>query len=108
MTNIPPPQAPQPPPLDFPADLQVEYVNLVRIAHSLSEIVFDFAQVLPGGTSARVQSRVLMSPVSAKLFYRALAENLSRFEAAFGEIKIPGGLSLADTLFRSPDRPEPK
>jgi hypothetical protein len=55
-----------------------------------------------------VQSRILMSPVSAKLFYRALAENLSRYEAAFGEINIPGGVSLADTLFRPPDRPQPK
>jgi hypothetical protein len=105
MTSTPPPQLP---PLEFPEDLQVEYVNLVRIAHSLSEIVFDFAQVLPGGASARVQSRVIMSPVSAKLLYRALAENLARFEAAFGEINIPGGTSLADTLFRPPERPQPK
>lgn len=108
MTSNPAPQIPQPPPMEFPADLQVEYVNLVRIAHSLSEIVFDFAQVLPGGNSARVQSRILMSPISAKLFYRALAENLARYEAAFGEINIPGGTSLADTLFRPPDRPNPK
>lgn len=105
MTSTPPPQLP---PLEFPENLQVEYVNLVRIAHSLSEIVFDFAQVLPGGASAQVQSRVIMSPVSAKLLYRALAENLARFEAAFGEINIPGGTSLADTLFRPPDRPQPK
>lgn len=105
MTSNPPPQLP---PMEFPDDLQVEYVNLVRIVHSLSEIVFDFAQVLPGSGSARVQSRVLMSPVSAKLFHRALAENLSRFEAAFGEINIPGGASLADNLFRPPERPQPK
>jgi hypothetical protein len=43
-----------------------------------------------------------MSPLGAKLLQRALAENLSRYEAAFGEIKIPGENSLADFLFRPP------
>jgi hypothetical protein len=46
-----------------------------------------------------------MSPLGAKLFYRALAENLARYEASFGEIKIPGGNSLADFLFKPPQTP---
>jgi hypothetical protein len=46
-----------------------------------------------------------MSPLGAKLLYRALGENLAKFETAFGEIAIPGGSSLADYLFRPPDRP---
>jgi len=96
------------PPLEFPRDLIIEYVNLVRIAHSPSEIVFDFAHMLPGNPAAQVQSRIVMSPLGTKLFYRALGENLSKYEAAFGEIKIPGGESLADQLFRHnppPDKP---
>lgn len=97
------------PPLDFPADLEIEYVNLVRIAHSASEMVFDFAHLFPGNQKARVQSRIIMSPLGAKLFFRAMGENLAKFEAAFGEITIPSGGTLADQLFRhnqSPDKPE--
>ncbi len=109
MTDNPPPNPlPTFPPLEFPPDLEIEYVNLVRIAHSPSEIVFDFAHLLPGNQTARVQSRIVMSPLGTKLFFRALGENLSKYEAAFGEIKIPGGSTLADQLFRhnqTPDKP---
>ncbi|NMC13713.1 MAG: DUF3467 domain-containing protein [Chloroflexi bacterium] len=96
------------PPLEFPQDLVIEYVNLVRIAHSPSEMVFDFAHILPGYQSARVQSRIVMSPLGSKLLYRALGENLAKYEATFGEIPMPGGGSLADQLFRHnspPDKP---
>jgi hypothetical protein len=103
-----PPRSPQPqlPPLEVPPDMEVEYVNLVRIAHSPSELVFDFAHLLPGTTPARVQSRIVMSPLGAKLFYRALAENLAKYEAAFGEINVPGASSLAEHLFRPPSPPK--
>ncbi len=108
MSSAPPPRPPAPsfPPLEIPPDFPVEYVNLVRIAHSPSEIVFDFAQLLPGNSAARMQSRVVMSPLGAKLFYRALAENLSKYESAFGEINLPSGSNLADQLFRSTQPPE--
>jgi hypothetical protein len=103
MTDTPPRQAPPPlPPLEVPPDLEAIYINLVRIAHSPSELIFDFAHLLPGTTPSRVRSRVVMSPLGAKLFHRALTENLSRYEAAFGEIKVPGSKSLADFLFRQP------
>jgi hypothetical protein len=82
------------------------YANLVRIAHSPSELVLDFAHLLPGVSIAKVRSQVVMSPLGAKLLYRALGENLQRFEAAFGEIKVPGEASLADYLFRPHTPPE--
>lgn len=90
------------PPLKIPEDLETIYVNLVRIAHSPSELVFDFAHLLPGASPARVQSRMVMSPLGAKLFHQALGENLKRYEKAYGEIKVPGQSSLADHLFRPP------
>jgi hypothetical protein len=108
MSNPPPnrPTPPAPPALEIPHDLRTEYANVVRIAHSPSELVFDFAHLLPGVSPARVCTRVVMSPLGAKLLQRALAENLSRYEAAFGEIKIPGENSLADTLFHPPTPPK--
>jgi hypothetical protein len=100
------PSQPQFPPLEVPADLEAIYINLVRIAHSPAELIFDFAHLLPGVTPATVRTRVVMSPLGAKLFHRALAENLSRYEAAYGEIPVPGSKSLADFLFRNPPPPE--
>jgi hypothetical protein len=100
------PPAPAAPALEIPPDLQTNYANVVRIAHSPSELVFDFAHLLPGVIPARVCTRVVMSPLGAKLLQRALAENLSRYEAAFGEIKVPGENSLADFLFKPPTAPK--
>ena len=103
-----PPKAAHTPnlPLEVPPDLQTIYINLVRIAHLPSELTFDFAHLTPGETPTKVRLRVVMSPLGAKLFYRALGENLSRYEASFGEISVPGQKSLADFLFRSPPPPD--
>jgi hypothetical protein len=111
MSNPPPnpqpyPSGPQFPAMEVPPDLPIDYVNLVRIAHSPSEMVFDFAHLLPGSGPAKVTARLVMSPLGAKLFYRALTENLARYEAAFGAIAIPGDPTLADNLFRPPAPPE--
>lgn len=105
MTTPPRPSG-QLPPLEVPPDLPVHYINLVRIAHSPSELVFDFARMLPVGSAPQVAARIIMSPLGAKLFHRALSENLARFEAAFGEIRIPGDPSLADNLFHPPAPPQ--
>ena len=96
------PTPPQHPKLEIPPDLEAKYINSVRIAHSPSELLFDFAHILPGKATTRVQFQMVMSPLGAKLFYRALGENLKRFEKKFGEIPVPGETSLADHLFRSP------
>jgi hypothetical protein len=48
-----------------------------------------------------------MSPVAAKLFYRALAENLARYEAAFGEIPLAGASALANNLFHPHRQSDP-
>jgi len=107
MFNTPPrPVGQQMPPMEVPAELPIEYVNLVRIAHTPAELIFDFAHLLPGSSPAQVSSRIVMSPLGAKLFFRALSENLAKYEAAFGEIPIPGDHSLAEGLFRPPSPPE--
>ena len=66
----------------------------------------DFARVLPNVPKARVQARIIMTPMNAKLLHRALRENLSTFEGKHGEIKLPAGASLADQLFRHPSDSE--
>lgn len=103
-----PPKPPPPgPSLSVPDDFEPSYANLARISHSPADLVIDFAHMLPGDSKARVTARVLMAPLSAKLFLRALADNIARYEAAFGEIVVPGNSSLAESLFRPPHPPEP-
>jgi len=91
------------PKITIPSDLEVVYANLVRITHSPSELIFDFAQMLPGLTGPLIKSRVLVSPLTAKLIYKALGDNLIKYEASFGEVSIPGNSSLADSLFQPPE-----
>lgn len=98
---------PASPPLEAPLDLKLIYSNLARIAHSPADIVIDFAHILPGEGKATINSRILMSPLSAKLLLRALGENLARYEAAFGPINVPVNSTLADNLFR-PHQPPPE
>lgn len=90
------------PDIHIPPELEVVYSNLARITHSPSEFVFDFAQMLPGQSGPVMKSRILLNPVSAKLIYKALGDNLTKFEVNFGEIQIPGSSSLADSLFQPP------
>ena len=86
--------------IELPANLEAVYSNFALITHSPSELVLDFARVLPNTPKSRVYARVIMTPLNAKLLLRALADNLSKFEAQYGEIVVP--THLADQLFRPP------
>src|SRR5574339_1115547 len=101
------PAQPSGPKINIPEGTEPAYANLARISHSPADIVIDFAQIIPGETTANIRARVVMTPLSAKLLLRALTENLARYEAAFGEIPVPTNSSLAESLFRPPHPPEP-
>jgi hypothetical protein len=75
--------------IELPADLEAIYANFALITHSPSEVIVDFARVLPNVPKARVYARVIMTPMNAKLLHRALGENLAKFESKHGEIKTP-------------------
>ena len=78
--------------IELPPDkAEGTYSNMVVISHSASEIIIDFARIMPGVPKARVQSRIIMTPQHAKGLLKTLEENLKKYEAQFGEIKIPGG-----------------
>jgi hypothetical protein len=102
------PAQPTGPKINVPEGMEPAYTNLARISHSPADIVIDFAHILPGETVANIRSRVVMTPLSAKLLLHALTENLARYEAAFGEIALPSGNSLAESLFRPPTPESPK
>jgi len=83
--------------------LEAVYSNFALITHAPSEMVLDFARVMPNVPKSRVYARIIMTPLNAKLLLRALADNLAKYEAQYGEITIPTG--LADQLFK-PSKPE--
>lgn len=85
--------------IELPNDLEPTYSNFAIISHSPSEIVIDFARLLPGNPTSKVLARVIMTPLNAKLLLRALQENLAKYEEKFGEVRLP-----SETGFQAPDR----
>ncbi len=66
------------------------YSNLAIITHSPAEFVIDFTRVVPGSPKAKVHARIITTPQHAKMLLKALKDNIDKFEAKFGEIKIEG------------------
>src|SRR5258706_3693778 len=64
------------------------YSNLAIITHSNSEFVLDFIRVMPGVPKAKVKSRIILTPEHAKRLLSALEDNIEKFEAVNGRIKI--------------------
>jgi hypothetical protein len=94
--------------IEVPPDLDATYSNLALITHSASEIIIDFARVMPNTPKAKVYARIITTPLHAKLLLRALNENLEKYEAQFGEIKMPDrGDALARQFFGATRLPPP-
>ena len=71
-----------------------EYANLAIITHSAAEFVLDFVRVMPGSPKANVQSRIIMTPSHTKALLRALEQNIVKYEAAHGEIRMPDPMAF--------------
>jgi len=71
------------------ATSQGAYINLAIISHSETEFVMDFVFFSPNPQKAKVRNRVITSPAHAKRFLAALQENISKYEARFGPVKVP-------------------
>jgi len=65
------------------------YANLAIITHSHSEFIVDFIKMMPGTPKAKVKSRIILTPQHAKRLFKALQDNISKFERLHGEIKTP-------------------
>jgi hypothetical protein len=75
------------------------YSNLAIITHSPAEFIIDFVKMMPGVPKAKVKSRIILTPQHAKRLYKALKENVSKYESVHGEIRdsegeIPFNLGL--------------
>ena len=74
------------------------YSNLAIITHSNTEFVLDFIRVMPGVPKARVKSRIILTPEHAKRLARALEDNIEKFEAVNGRIKVMDEAALPMNL----------
>ena len=71
---------------------QGQYSNLVMVHHNVEEFTLNFIYIFPNGQQGKLLTSVIVSPAHAKRIHRALAENISRYEAQFGPIKeLPEG-----------------
>ena len=68
------------------------YANLAMLIHSPTEIIIDFARVMPRMPKSKILARIIMTPMHAKLLQKALADNLKKYEKQFGEIKTYGSI----------------
>ncbi len=67
------------------------YSNLAIITHSPAEFIIDFVKMMPGVPKAKVKSRIILTPQHAKRLYKALKDNVAKYEAAHGEIRDQEG-----------------
>jgi len=86
-----PPAAPQQLQVQVdPQEAEGIYSNFVLLAHSPSEFFLDFARVLPGVPRAKVYSRIIMTPQTARALLRALEAKVDAYETQFGKIRVEG------------------
>ncbi len=64
------------------------YSNLAIITHSPAEFVIDFTRIVPGVPKAKVHARIITTPQHAKMLLKALKDNIEKYEARFGEIRV--------------------
>lgn len=81
-----------------PDKQQGVFANLALIAHTPTEFVLDFAQLMPGVPQANVVSRVVVTPDQAKKILMALQNNIGQYEQKFGTIQPIGGPAHGSTL----------
>ncbi|HAI84970.1 MAG: DUF3467 domain-containing protein [Chitinophagaceae bacterium] len=63
------------------------YANLAIITHSHAEFVVDFVNVMPGVPKSKVKSRIILTPMHAKRFMKAMIDNIEKYEQVNGDIQ---------------------
>jgi uncharacterized protein DUF3467 len=68
-------------------ELVGQYCNLVMFHHNAEEFTLHFIYLFPNVPQGKLISSAIVSPAHAKRMWRALGENLTRYEAQFGPIR---------------------
>ena len=65
------------------------YINGSRVLNTQTEFTLDCLYILPQTRRAKVCSRLILSPIHAKILHAALGQNIALHEKKFGSIKLP-------------------
>jgi len=78
------------------------YSNLAVITHSHAEFIIDFIRVMPGLPSAKVKSRIILTPQHTKRLLNALKDNINKYESMHGKISVEEGFESFPMNFGGP------
>ncbi len=65
------------------------YANYFEVGHNAFEFLLDFGQCYPDHQHVRLHTRIVTSPIYAKVLLETLRESLDRYEQTFGTIRGP-------------------
>ncbi len=85
--------------IELPADLDLTHAASRSFPHTPSEVIFDLAQLLPNQPKVRVRTKSGHDAAQCKADAASSRGELAKYEAAFGEIVVPG--QCGDDLDRS-------
>lgn len=73
------------------------YAKMVQVLHTPEEFVVDFLSVYP--PAGTLNARMIVSPSHMKRLVAALADNLAKYEAQFGAVKVSDAPTTAPIGF---------
>ena len=70
-----------------PEDTDGVYSNVFFVAASRAEFVLDFARIVPGVNTAKLKSRIIVSPHNMKALLKTLESQVKSYESRFGKLE---------------------
>ncbi len=70
-----------------PSNLEGRYANCFKVGYNAFELVIDFGQISGSADRARLTSRIVTNPGSAKALHEILGQSLQEYERTFGVIQ---------------------
>ena len=68
-------------------ELLGQFANLVVVHHNAEEFTLNFIYLFPTVPQGKLVASLIVTPAHAKRLARALAENVTRYEAQFGPVR---------------------
>lgn len=62
------------------AKVEGKYANYIEVGYNAYEFVIDFGQLYSETEAAELSTRIITSPVYAKLFQKILADSIEQYE----------------------------
>ncbi len=69
------------------APLEGRYANYFEIGQNATEFLLDFGQFYPEDEKANLHTRIITSPIYARMLFDLLGEAIERYQEEFGTIE---------------------